>query len=135
MKKLLSLLLISIIAVATLSSCNDNDYWDDPYYYSPLVGNWELYSVNGYPVSEIEVSEFQFLGDGRGTFGQYANNSLQSWSTYQITWFCDFPDAFTNILYVNTWNGGTWTYIFTVTYDTLTLRDTSNGNILVYTAY
>lgn len=132
MKKLLSLLLTATIAIATLSSCDDRD----TYYYSPLVGAWSLYSVDGYIIDEPDASEFVFNADGTGTFGQYSSwGAIPVWSTYQITWDTDFPGDFDNMLYVYTWDGQTWVYRYTVGYGQLKLWDTYTGQTLVYTPY
>lgn len=133
MKKLLTILAISIIAAVSLPSCQSDDYWDDPYYYSALCGSWELYSVNDNPIGYMGYTQFTFYSDGTGTYGQYNMNGV--WNTYQITWECNFPDDFNNVLYVYTWDGQVWIYNYTVTYNSLTLRDTLNGNILLYTPY
>ncbi len=133
MKKTLYLFLMVLAALVTLPSCSSDDYWDDGYYYSPLVGNWQLSTVNGFPVDEVDVTEFCFYSDGRGTYGQYSN--FPQWSTYQLTWNCEFPTPTTNMLYVQMWDGQLWTYRFSVGYGQLTLWDTLNGNVLVYLPY
>lgn len=123
-----ALLLLLLPLLSALSSCSDTD----PYFESPLCGNWQLELVNGYAVPELDVSEFQFYSDGTGTFGQYNQNG--GWSTYPITWYTDFVGV-TNYLYIDTWGGGTWIYQFKVYYDSLVLYDTLTGNTLTYTPY
>lgn len=130
MKKIFPILLVLCsVACSALSSCSDRD----DYYWSPLCGSWQLNSVNGYLVSEEDVSEFVFNPDGTGTYGQY--NPFPRWNVYQISWDTDFPGDFDNMLYIDTWDGQTWVYNYTVGYGQLQLRDTFTGDVLIYTPY
>lgn len=126
LNKTIGILAVILLAV-TASSCSDDDYYD-----SPLVGNWELYSVNGIPVYESEVSEFSFYSDGTGTFGQYGPDGL--WNQYYIQWSTSYGPGSSYQLNVYT-STDTWQYTYRVTYDTLTLYDLLTGNTLLYTAY
>lgn len=128
-RSLIALLLL--LSVSVLSSCDSDDY--DEYYYSPLIGGWQLYSVNGFIVDEPDVTTFRFYDNGTGIYGQYT--SFPNWSEYQFTWDCDFPNPSTSMLYINMWDGQMWAYRFSVGYGQLTLWDTLNGNTLVFTPY
>lgn len=127
---LLSSLLLTLMLSMALTSCSTDSL--DDYYYSPLLGGWQLDAVNGVPVTEPEVAIFYFSGNGTGTYGQYSPSMV--WNEYSITWECDFPNDVDNYLYVYTWNGQTWMYRFRVSSGYLTLVDLSNGNNLSFIA-
>lgn len=70
MRKVYFLLMLAILAIAS-TSCTDDDDWG-----APLVGSWEsIYTVdndNTYPVSGYDVERFDFYEDGEGTYFYYA---------------------------------------------------------------
>lgn len=122
-------LICTVVVAATLfSSCGD-EYYE----YSPLEGRWELVEVDGYPVREIEVSEFTFYSDGTGIYGQY--NNLYQWSTFPIRWEVDYAPGGAEYLYVYPYGGGCWRYLMRLHPTWLELTDLDTGQRLVYNSY
>lgn len=128
--RLLAIVVIMLSAVS-LTSC-DNSEWGE-YYYSPLIGSWNLVMVNGEEVDYYDQSQFTFYDDGTGVYGMFRGST---WNTYQINWEPAFPSTGGDFLYVYPWNGETWVYTYRVVqsgpYYQLMLFDTETGNELVY---
>lgn len=122
--KYLTLLIATIMAVLTMTSCGD----EDQYYYSPIEGTWELVSINGMPVDEPQVCEFIFYGDGSGLYGQY--NPFPHWSTNSISWDMSYTDGGADYLHVYTWDGQRWDYLVRLYQWELVLTDTYTGDVL-----
>lgn len=121
------ILCLVIAVAATLTSCGD-EYYD----YSPIQGRWELVEIDGYPVSEMEVSEFTFYSGGTGVYGQY--NPYPHWSVYQISWELDYADGGAEYLYVYPAGGGVWRYLLRLYPTYMELTDLDTGQRLVYDA-
>lgn len=125
-----------ILMALSFTSCDDDDYYDGPYA-GPLTSyDWELYSVNGVPVSEFDVVEFQFYGNGAGTYGRYDPSG--SWYTVPISWniYGNGPYSYLQVWVAS--SGQNWEYRITMDggYNpAMQLVDMDNGNILLFTPY
>lgn len=126
-KKYLSLLIITILAALSLTSCGD-EYYD----YSPIEGRWTLVSVNGVPVAdEYYVEEYEFRSNGTGFYGYYTS---YGWTEDRITWEL-LDDNYGTLLYIYY---RTSTRIYEISLkrefgdDYLYLTDTATGNVFVY---
>ena len=66
-----------------VSSC-DVTYVDDGIYLHELVGNWELYEYDGYPVGRYDVDYYNFYDNGDGYYCYYDNRG--NLVTEPFTW-------------------------------------------------
>lgn len=131
MKKLrnpLLLLGMTLIAVLWLTSCGDEDY-----YYEPIVDNWALVEIDGYPVSEPEVCEISLYEDGTGAYGQY--NPYPHWSTFPIRWELDYAPGGAEYLYIYPFSGEVWRYIVRLYPMQMELTDLDTGQRLLFNCY
>lgn len=132
MKKFLTCLMLSLVAVISFSSCESERL--NKYYFSPLVGTWELYSINDLPVDYADIVMFTFHDDGTGVYGQF-NPGPPKWNEYRISWEYKSDPRF-DYLYERTWDGQLWTYVFQVEqlglYQTLTLFDVETQDLLKF---
>ena len=73
MKKLHTLLLMMAAVLSlSLTSCDDDYYYGPGYNYdSDLIGTWELFQANGYPVTGYDVNWIEFYRNGNGTYYYY----------------------------------------------------------------
>lgn len=124
------LAVVSVLAAVSLSSCGD-EYYEMSY----LEGRWELVSIDGWPVNEIDVSEFVFYSNGTGSYGEYVTPSLNSWSTYPITWEWEGTPGGAEYLYVYPYGGGVWRYLLRLYPTSMELTDLDTGRRLVYASY
>jgi len=70
------------MAMISLTSCEPDE---ELYSVDILTSyNWELVAINGVPVNELDVCEFQFYNFGNGTYGRY--NEYGSWYEIPIQW-------------------------------------------------
>lgn len=130
MKKKLTLLLLSLITMITVSSCGNDP---DIYAGSGLVGSWQLVRVNGSPIIEQEVAQFDFWSNGSGTYAQYVNGI---WCTYSMTWDIYGYDDLEVYISDGYMMGQTWSYqVISLSYTTMELRDMLNGNILTFISF
>lgn len=122
-----------IVSLVSLSACTD----DDDYYVEPVTAyNWELTAVNGLPVSEIDVCEFQFYSNGTGTYGRY--DAYGQWYTTYIQWETTYSSGGAQYLYVYPSDGGVWEYLMRFyggSYPKLELNDLATGDRLTFSAY
>lgn len=133
MKKLQSyfvLLAVSLIAALSLSSCGE-EYYE----YSYLEGRWGLVSIDGYPISEAEYSEFVIYSDGTGSFGQYAGGGYGNWSVYPITWQWEQTPGGAEYFYVYPYGGGQWSYLLQLYPTAMVLTDLNTGQRLEYQSF
>ena len=63
--RFVALLLVVVSAVA-MTSCEDDDY-----YYSDLIGSWQLVESGGRPVYDLETDYYTFYSDGTGYYSYY----------------------------------------------------------------
>lgn len=61
-------LILTVVAGASLSSCDDDDM-----YYNPLVGYWQLVESGGQPVYDYQVDYYTFYSNGSGMYSFYDN--------------------------------------------------------------
>lgn len=133
MKKInnyIALLVISVIAAVSLSSCGD-EYYE----YSNLEGRWGLVSIDGYAITESEYSEFYINSDGTGSFGQYAGGGYGNWSVYPINWEWEMAPGGAEYFYVYPYGGGVWRYLLRLYPTQMELTDLNSGQVLVYQAF
>lgn len=126
----ITLLVVSMVAALSLSSCGD-EYYESSY----LEGRWGLVSIDGYPISEPEYSEFTLYSNGTGSFGQYAGGGYGNWSQYPITWEWEQVPGGAEYLYVYPYSGGVWRYLLRLYPTQMELTDLSTGQVLVYQAF
>lgn len=81
----LSLALLFILAVAGLTSCDNDDAWDptppagwNSFFDRRLNGCWKLVQANGRPVGGVNVNYMTFNGNGRGRYYYYSNGTPDS---------------------------------------------------------
>lgn len=132
MKKI-SLSRLMLLAVVLLTAFATTSCGDEYYEYSPLEGRWELVEIDGYPVSEPEVSEFTFYSDGTGSYGQY--NPYPQWNSSPISWEAECTGGGAEYLYIYTYGGGTWRYLLRLYPAYMELTDLISGQRLTYRAY
>ena len=127
--------LMSVVLLAGATSC----VHDDPYYSTDILTayNWELVAVNGVPVRELDVCEFQFYNFGNGTYGRY--NAYGSWYEIPIQWETTVAYGGAEYLYVYpSGTAQTWEYLMRI-YDgynpTLELNDLATGDRLTFQTY
>lgn len=120
-------MLVAVIAAFAFLACGN----DDPYY-SPIEGNWELISIDGYPVAEYDVCEFSFYGNGRGLYGQYVGSQ---WVTYPIAWDFDFSPGGAGYLNVYPGGGDVWSYLVRNYGFQLEMTDLNTGQRLLFQSY
>lgn len=63
--KLLAIMLVVAVGVS-VSSCDDEEY-----YFSDLVGSWQLVESGGQPVYDYQVDYYTFYSDGTGCYSYY----------------------------------------------------------------
>lgn len=63
--KLLAITLVVAVGVS-VSSCDDEEY-----YFSDLVGSWQLVESGGQPVYDYQVDYYTFYSDGTGCYSYY----------------------------------------------------------------
>lgn len=76
-------LLVIALTGMMVSSC-DVTYVDDGIYLHELVGNWELYEYDGYPVGRYDVDYYNFYDNGDGYYCYYDNRG--NLVTEPFTW-------------------------------------------------
>lgn len=138
LKKLSPLLLLYalLLPAVCFTSCEEDD---DPYYTNILTAyNWELVAVNGHPVRELDVCEFEFYDFGNGTYGCY--DSYGSWTTIPIEWDAASSGGGAQYLYVYPYDGTgqVWEYLMRLSggYPALLeLNDLATGDRLTFQAY
>lgn len=128
LRRFLPLMLIALVASIAMTSCDDDDY-----YYSPIIGSWELVEIDGYPVYESDVVEFEFYPDGSGTYGQY--DAYGRWSSSPITWETSMAAGGAMYLDVYTYDGQIWEYLMRNYSWSLELTDFSTGQQLLFEKY
>lgn len=79
----LPVLLVIALTGMIVSSC-DVTYVDDGIYLHELVGNWELYEYDGYPVGRYDVDYYNFYDNGDGYYCYYDNRG--NLVTEPFTW-------------------------------------------------
>lgn len=79
----LPVLLVIALTGMMVSSC-DVTYVDDGIYLHELVGNWELYEYDGYPVGRYDVDYYNFYDNGDGYYCYYDNRG--NLVTEPFTW-------------------------------------------------
>lgn len=79
----LPVLLVIALTGMMVSSC-DVTYVDDGIYLHELVGNWELYEYDGYPVGRYDVDYYNFYDNGDGYYCYYDNRG--NLVTESFTW-------------------------------------------------
>lgn len=79
----LPVLLVIALTGMMVSSC-DVTYVDDGIYLHELVGNWELYEYDGYPVGRYDVDYYNFYDNGDGYYCYYDNRG--NFVTEPFTW-------------------------------------------------
>ena len=94
-------------------------------------------AVNGVPVRELDVCEFQFYNFGNGTYGRY--NEYGSWYEIPIQWETTVAYGGAEYLYVYpSGTAQTWEYLMRI-YDgynpTLELNDLATGDRLTFQTY
>ncbi len=88
-------LLLTIVAGASLSSCDE----DDPYF-SDIVGSWHLVESDGQPVYDYQTDYYSFYSNGSGTYAYYdtfghfwqETFSWQSFNGEQLVLYYDNPN-------------------------------------------
>lgn len=120
--KIITLAAFAFLAL-TFSGCEDND----DYYYSPLIGDWELVSDDYGPVT-LNQSVFSFYGDGAGIYTDYDDWGYEY--NYDIFWE---PDG--DLLYVSFDDGNYWTYRWAIAGSYLYLTDIETGSRLTFQAF
>ena len=63
--KLLAIMLVVAVGVS-VSSCDDEEY-----YFSDLVGSWQLVESGGQPVYDYQVDYYTFYSAGTGCYSYY----------------------------------------------------------------
>lgn len=129
------LLAALIMLTVSLTSCDE----PDQYYSDNLLTyyGWELVAVNGVPVVELDVCEFQFYDFGNGTYGRY--NERGEWYTVPITWEVVYSGGGAEYLYVYAQGAvQPWEYqmrLYSGRPAVLELDDLFTGDRLTFQAY
>lgn len=97
----LPVLLVIALTGMMVSSC-DVTYVDDGIYLHELVGNWELYEYDGYPVGRYDVDYYNFYDNGDGYYCYYDNRG--NLVTEPFTWSTGYGREL-YIEYANTYLG------------------------------
>lgn len=126
MSKSLRLLAVALVALtaAVLTACDD----DEPYYTSPLVGDWVMIADDQGPVDDGLQPVFNFYSDGTGIYTDYDQWGYEY--TYDIFWQ---PSG--TMLYVMFDDGQQWSYRWSVTGSLLYLYDIDTGSQLTFQLY
>lgn len=128
LRRLLPLMIIAIVASMSMTSCDNDDY-----YYSPITGSWELVEIDGYPVYESDVVEFEFYPDGSGYYSQY--DAYGRWTSSPITWDTSMASGGAMYLDIYTYDGQIWQYLMYNYSRSLELIDLSTGQQLLFEKY
>lgn len=97
----LPVLLVIALTGMMVSSC-DVTFVDDGIYLHELVGNWELYEYDGYPVGRYDVDYYNFYDNGDGYYCYYDNRG--NLVTEPFTWSTGYGREL-YIEYANTYLG------------------------------
>ncbi|MCM1347908.1 MAG: hypothetical protein NC338_00730 [Firmicutes bacterium] len=132
-----AMMLALILGLTAMTSCDDDEYYSTDYDILTAY-NWELVAINGFPVSEIDVCEFEFYDFGNGLYGSY--NSYGNWNTISINWELDYAPGGAQYLYVYPLDGygQTWQYLMRLSggySPLLELNDLATGDRLTFQAY
>ncbi len=135
-KSFFGLILISIIAVSSLCSCESSypppgtphtSGYSDP----DLVGTWELANIDGYRVDSYNTHYFDFYHNGTGDYSYYDYGMLHS---IGFDYWCEF-DYDGAYLYIDYYDGtrSEVAYRFDNSYNTLYMEWWEGSHRRIYT--
>lgn len=67
LKSRFAALLLVIVSAVAMTSCEG----DPDYYYSDLVGSWQLVESGGQPIYDYQTDYYTFYSDGTGYYSYY----------------------------------------------------------------
>lgn len=131
--KYVTLLLITLVASLSLTSCDDDDYYDR--YDQNFIGTWALISVNG--LEPAQEWDYEFYGDGRGA--QVINPGVPGEYTIPFDWETYYNPNGATYLNLYPYSGGTLSYLANMYFQggayLLELNDLDTGDELIFQLY